>query len=94
MLSTVELVLPNGEVVGATAMDLSETGVSVWATGHKPNAALRVRLPLNDGLDSLEVDGAIAREFRSDGGSVWGIEFSGLDDGARMRLKLYINKNG
>ena len=52
MLSTVELVLPNGEVVGATAMDLSETGVSVWATGQRPNAALRLRLPLDDGLDA------------------------------------------
>ncbi len=90
LLSAVELVLPNNKVVGATAMDMSETGVSVWATGQRPNGVLRVRLPLEDGLAVLEVNGSIVREFRSDGGSVWGIEFQGLDDGVRTRLKLYV----
>ena len=93
MFSSLELVLPNGEIVGATAMDVSETGVSIWATGERPNASFRIRLPLDDGLDPLEVDGVIAREFRSDGGSVWGIEFQGLSEGAKMRLKLYVEKH-
>ncbi len=89
MFATVEMVLPNGDVAQATTLDVGLTGIAIWATGSRPSGPVRLRLPLEDGLPPLEVDGQIAREFRSDGGAVWGIEFQDLGTLALERLQRY-----
>jgi hypothetical protein len=85
----VELVLPDGEAVAATALDLSETGVAVWATGERPLGTVRVRINLGGPRETL-LEARVAREFRSDGGAVWGLEFLrlGAGDLGTLRARL------
>lgn len=56
------------------AMDLSRRGLSVWAPGKAPQTPLRITMAIQDRPVILK--GRIARQFESDGGAVWGIEFA------------------
>lgn len=90
LLSEVTVELPTGREVSATALDISVTGISVWAPGMAPRQAVKVRLELADGSAPIEVAARVAREFESDGGSVWGMEFQGLDEETRARLSIFV----
>jgi hypothetical protein len=89
LLETVELVLPDGEAVAATALDLSESGIAIWATGERPLGPVRVRLNPGAG-DETVLEARVAREFRGDGGAVWGLEFLhlGAADLGTLRARL------
>jgi hypothetical protein len=63
----------------------------VWAPYKAPAGALILRLSL--GEEELTLQGRVAREFESDGGAVWGIEFFGLDARAAEMLNRYIADN-
>lgn len=54
-------------------MDLSRRGVSVWAPGKATHEPLRITMAIGDRPVILR--GRVARQFESDGGAVWGIEF-------------------
>ena len=74
-----EVVLEYGDRrLRATAMDVSERGMSVWASGKAPLDPLRITMAANN--RPLILSGQVAREFESDGGSVWGIEFDAHED--------------
>jgi c-di-GMP-binding flagellar brake protein YcgR len=94
LLSEVTIELPTGREVSATALDLSVSGISVWAPGIAPRQPVKVRLELADDSAPIELAARVAREFESDGGSVWGLEFQGLDDETRERLVDFVNGRG
>jgi hypothetical protein len=81
-----------GDVLSVTTLDLGDGGLSVWAPYASPGGPVRVRLPLDDNLPPLEVAGRIAREYQSDGGSVWGIAFEALDPRDKARLQAFLAK--
>ena len=72
------------------ALDLSSEGVGVWGPAQCPAGSFKLSLPLDDSLGSLVVEAKVARQFQSDCGSVWGIEFLGLEEAAKKRLEAYI----
>jgi len=77
--------------IQATSLDLSPTGISVWADdGHAPRGELELTFDL-DGTQ-LNAKGRMARSFQSDGGAVWGIEFSPLDPATKIRLLNFLDK--
>jgi len=71
-----------------TTLDLSVTRISLWSTNPAPTGALTVELPLEG--RNLSLHGRVVREFTSDGGSVWGIEFFGTDHRTQGALASYI----
>ena len=91
LLSEVTVELPTGREVSATALDISVTGISVWAPGVAPRQPVKVRLELVDGSTPIEVSARVAREIESDGGSVWGLEFQSVDEETRVRLDAFVN---
>lgn len=70
-------------VTHATSLDISETGMAVWADGDAPLG--RVELLFELDASPVHLVGHIARQFQSDGGAVWGIAFDSLD---RARLRV------
>ncbi|GEM_PF-5660671 len=71
-----------------TSLNLSSSGIALWGPSKAPTGALRLDLPL--GSEHVQVRGRVVREFESDGGSVWGIEFVGVDAGVRGTIASYI----
>ncbi len=89
IMTTVKLAI-DGETVEATALDLSVSGVSVWAPEVRaPAGALGIEMVI-DAAGPLRLTGKLARQFESDGGSVWGIAFDGVDAGTLQRLERYL----
>lgn len=62
----------------ATAMDVSERGMSVWVSDKAPHEPLRITMAVDN--RPVILSGQVAREFESDGGGVWGIEFEAHED--------------
>jgi hypothetical protein len=87
--SDVTIDLPD-QRLSATALDVSEGGLAIWGPKPAPRARMKITLALEDAKTSFEANGVVVREFDSDGGSVWGVAFLGLDDGAKERLKSYV----
>jgi len=90
-------VMVDVEIVGerrtikATSLDLSPTGISVWADdGTAPQGELELKFDL-DGT-SLSAKGHLARSFQSDGGAVWGIEFAHLDPATKTKLDNFLDR--
>ena len=74
-----EVVLEYGDRrLRATAMDVSERGMSVWVSDQAPLDALRITMAVDN--RPVILNGQVARQFESDGGSVWGIEFDAHED--------------
>jgi hypothetical protein len=67
-------------------MDLSRRGVSVWASGKPTVGPLRITMAIEGRPVILK--GRVARQFESDGGAVWGIEFADDDDGDHENLQI------
>ena len=74
-----------------TALDLSIGGIGAWGP-EECATDCSISLPLDDGQDELVVRGEVARCFRSDGGSVWGIRFVDLDSSASRRLAGHVSR--
>jgi hypothetical protein len=89
IMTTVRLEI-GGQTLDATAMDLSLTGVSVWAPeGVEPKGPLTIGMEIDD-AGPLKLQGTVARQFESDGGSVWGIHFENVDPAVTARIDAYI----
>jgi hypothetical protein len=67
-------------------MDLSHRGLSVWAPGKAPQTPLRITMAI-DGRPVI-LKGRVARQFESDGGAVWGIEFADADGDDQESLEI------
>ena len=84
-------IIGEARTIQATSLDLSPTGISVWADdGNAPRGELELKFDL-DGT-SLETRGRLARSFQSDGGAVWGIEFSKLDPSTKYALDSFLDR--
>lgn len=80
----------DGHTVQATAMDLSLSGLAVWAPeGATPGGNVLIKMEI-DGQGIFEVDATLARQFESDGGAVWGLAFQGIDAAKHARLDAYL----
>ena len=77
-------------VLPATAFDIGRRGISIWASGVRPDGLVRLTIPLDESEPPLVVDGRVVREFESDGGAVWGIEFVDLPEADAMRLARFV----
>ncbi len=77
-----------GGVTHATSLDLSETGMAVWAEGDAPLG--RVELLFELDTTPVHLVGHIARRFHSDGGAVWGIVFDSLGRAPLRVVERYI----
>ena len=80
----------DGDPVQATTLDLSETGIAVWGPEGPPPKAVELTFELDDG-EPLALRGVVVRQFESDGGAVWGIEFRELESSARARLRAFVD---
>ena len=79
--------------IQATSLDLSPTGISVWADdGEAPRGRITMTFALDEKL--VTVGGRLARSYQSDGGAVWGIEFENLDEGTKAVLESFLDRNG
>lgn len=74
-----------GETREASGIDLSASGIAVWAPGASEGDEVRVTLSFEDWL-VVRLDGRVVRQFGDDGGSLWGIEF--VPSEARMLLEV------
>ena len=74
-------------------MDLGLNGFSVWGTEFAPRGEFEVSVPLDDDLAPLVGRARIARQFVSDGGAVWGLEFVDPSPEARYRLRNYVERH-
>jgi len=72
----------------ATSLDISEDGMAVWAQGNTPSGRVEVAFELEE--RKVLIVGRIAREFRSDGGSVWGIAFESRDQRALRIVERFV----
>ncbi len=90
LFSGIRVVLPDGNEIEATAFDIGRRGISIWASGVRPQGRIRLTIPLEEGEAPLVVDGRVVREFESDGGAVWGIEFADLPPEAAERLERFV----
>ncbi len=90
LFSGISIVLPDGTVREATAFDIGRRGISIWAEGVRPQGAIRLTIPLADGGPDLVVEGHVVREFESDGGAVWGIEFTNLAPADADRITRFV----
>jgi c-di-GMP-binding flagellar brake protein YcgR len=81
-----------GEKLSLSALDISAVGVGLWGPANCPQGVFEISLPLDDGAEALKVMAEVARQFHSDGGSVWGVRFISLDDVAKRRLKAYVSR--
>jgi hypothetical protein len=80
----------NGQSIEATAMDISATGISVWAPeGVNPSGPIGLQFEIDE-KGPIKLTGVLARQFESDGGSVWGIHFEGVDPAITKRLEAYV----
>lgn len=75
----------------ASCINLSSSGISVWAPYAAPAGALVLTLTLGGQRHTLH--GRIAREFVSDGGAVWGIEFFGVDARTQEILTRFVQES-
>jgi len=75
-----------GRSMRVPAMDLSRRGVSVWAPGKAPQTPLRITMAIAD--RPVVLRGRVARQFESDGGAVWGIEFASDEGGDQENLQI------
>jgi hypothetical protein len=75
-----------GYTMRVSAMDLSHRGLSVWAAGKAPQTPLRITMAINDRPVILK--GRVARQFESDGGAVWGIEFADAEGDDQENLQI------
>ncbi len=80
-----------GQTLTTTALDISRTGLSVWAPEAAPGVELVLRFELEG--SRLTVRGHVAREFHSDGGAVWGMAFLDLDEQLEARFVEYVARN-
>ena len=74
-----------GETSEVSGIDLSASGVSVWAPASRMGDDVRVTLSFEDWL-VVTLEGRVVRQFGDDGGSLWGIEF--VPSEARMLLEV------
>ena len=89
-IMTTATLIVDGATIEATAMDLSISGISVWAPEGVSAAGLHgVRIEIDD-KGIIELDGRVARQFESDGGAVWGIQFQHVPDAVTARLEAYV----
>lgn len=89
ILTTVDIEL-NGKALQATALDLSVSGISIWAPeGEDSSSPIQIKMQIDD-QGPITVTGKVARQFESDGGAVWGIAFQDLADGIEQRLEAYL----
>ena len=75
----------------ATTLDLSACGVAVWTAAAPPPGEVHVTFDL-DGA-RIRARATVARTFRGDGGSLWGLVFTGLDPLTRTRIRQYVNRH-
>ncbi len=81
----------NAKTVDATALNISRSGIAVWGPHPAPKAKMQLNFSL-DG-DIIGVEGKVAREFMSDGGSVWGIEFANLSPELQGKIDQFCLDN-
>jgi len=79
-----------GSQMSLSALDLSANGVGVWGPARCPAGPFKVSLPIEDGGPPLKATGRVVRQYHSDGGSVWGIQFTDIDDASSQRLAAYV----
>jgi hypothetical protein len=92
VMESVEIDL-GGARLEATALDLSVTGVSVWAPqGITPVGDFTITMRL-DQRGPMKVAARLAREFESDGGAVWGIAFVDPPPEVCARIEAYLEQN-
>jgi len=83
-----------GETLKGTTMDVSVGGAAIWGPRAAPHGRMKIQLQLDDEEEAtFEVDGVVVREFSSDGGSLWGVAFTGLDDATKERLREFVAKH-
>lgn len=80
-----------GRTLTTTALDISRTGLSVWAPEAAPGVDLVLRFEFEG--SPLSIRGQVAREFHSDGGAVWGVAFLELDEQLEARFIDYVARN-
>lgn len=89
ILTTVNIEL-NGRSMEATALDLSVSGISIWAPeGEDASGPIKIEMVIDD-HGPMVLTGKVARQFESDGGAVWGIAFQGVDAAITARLEAYL----
>lgn len=89
VMCSVELDL-GGPPIFATALDMSVSGMALWAPdGIKPLGEFRVLLTIDD-RGSMELSARLAREYESDGGSVWGVAFTYVPPEIAARIESYL----
>lgn len=66
------------------AMDLSSKGISVWVPEMNTNEPIRVTIAI-DGRP-LVLSGRVVRQFDSDGGAIWGLEFNSSENDESHRI--------
>jgi c-di-GMP-binding flagellar brake protein YcgR len=91
VMTSVEIDL-GGARLSATAMDMSVSGISVWAPdGVKPLGEFTIVLDI-DKRGPIELGARVAREYESDGGSVWGLAFTYVPPEIAARIESYLEK--
>jgi c-di-GMP-binding flagellar brake protein YcgR len=93
VMLTVEIDL-GGAQMTATSMDLSASGISVWAPdGIKPLGEFNVSFEF-DRRGPITLPARVAREYESDGGSVWGLAFGYVPPEIAARIESYLESLG
>ena len=79
-----------GAQLEATALDMSISGISVWAPqGIKPIGEFKITMTV-DHRGAIVVPARLKREFQSDGGAVWGLAFGELPPEVAARIEAYL----
>lgn len=74
------------------AMDLSAEGVSVWVPELNTDEPVRITMAI-DGRPIL-LTGRVVRQFESDGGAVWGLEFTSFENDESQRILVdFVNSH-
>ena len=76
----------DGKLVHAKSLDLSGSGMGVWAPHSIPGLHRRIDVCVDIDGAEMKLRGEVVREFSSDGGSVWGIAFRDLDRRTASRI--------
>lgn len=79
-----------GSQMTLSALDLSTNGVGVWGPARCPAGPFKVSFPIDDGGAALKATGRVVRQYHSDGGSVWGIQFTEIDEASARRLAEFV----
>jgi c-di-GMP-binding flagellar brake protein YcgR len=82
------------ETVKGTTVDVSVSGAAIWGPRAAPHGRMKIQLQLDEEEETtFEVDGVVVREFQSDGGSLWGVAFTGLDQETKERLRQFVEQH-